>query len=318
MKVVVAGATGILGSELLPRLAAAGHSITGLTRSPHGACRLHAMGADAVIADVMDCQGLLHALDGFSADAVIHEATALTKIPMRHRDLYRTNELRNQGTANLLQLAEAVGAQRFITQSFFLGYGYCDHGEGMVTENAPFAQPVRGKFGLHAASLRANEQQVLLAPGIDGIALRYGLFYGPESSTFKLMEMARRRLLPITTPTGVTSLIHISDAAEATVAALERGRSGEAYNIVDNYPLRFAEYVETLARKAGARSPLRIPGWALRPAPYMHALMVGTRIRLSNEKAKRELGWEPKFPSCHEGLAAMVRSGAREAPHIGG
>lgn len=310
MKVIVAGATGTLGSELVPRLIAAGHSVTGLTRSLHGARRLHEMGADAVVADVINAGGLLCAFDRFSADAVIHEATSLTKVPLRHRDLYATNALRLQRTANLLRVAEAVGARRFVTQSFFLGYGYWDHGKALVTEEAPFAQPMRGKFGRHAASLRANEQLVLLAPGIDGIALRYGLFYGPEPTTRKLIEMARRRQLPITNPTGVTSPVHISDAARATVAALERGRGGEAYNIVDDTPLPFAEYVEALAYAAAAPTPFHIPGWMLRPAAYMYALMVTTRIRLSNEKAKRELGWEPSFRSCHEGLVATVKGEA--------
>ncbi|MEV4127326.1 NAD-dependent epimerase/dehydratase family protein [Nocardia sp. NPDC049707] len=305
MKILLAGATGTLGSELVSQLIDAGHTVIGLCRTETGARRLAAGGAEPVLADIMDERGLLTALEGRAADAVIHEATALTQTPTAHRHLYATNALRDMGTTHLLRAAETVGAHRFITQSFFLGYGYRDHGDDPVTEDAPFGVPAGDSFDRHLRSMLSNENQVLSAPGMDGIALRYGLFYGPEVSTYTLADMARKRRLPVSRPAGVTSPIHIVDAAAATVAALERGRGGEPYNIADDHPVGFDEYVRAIARAAGAPEPRRIPSWLLRATPYMHALMVRTRIRLSNEKAKRELNWSPRFPSCHEGLSAI-------------
>ncbi|WP_246258278.1 NAD-dependent epimerase/dehydratase family protein [Amycolatopsis anabasis] len=301
----MAGATGTLGSALLPRLVEAGHSVVALTRSAGGARRVADAGAEAVLADVLDEPGLLTALRGHRADAVIHQATALTRTPVAHRHLHATDELRDTGTAHLLRAAEQVGATRFVTQSFFLGYGYRDHGDGWVTEDQPFGELAGDEFDVHLRSMRSNEDQVFSADGIEGIALRYGLFYGPEPGTRKLMDQARKRMLPVPRPSGVTSPVHIEDAAAATVAALERGRGGQAYNVVDDHPLGFDEYVTALAAAAGAPAPRRVPAWLLRTTPYLHALMVGTRIRLSNAKAKRELGWAPRFPSCHEGLAAV-------------
>ncbi|WP_020667237.1 NAD-dependent epimerase/dehydratase family protein [Amycolatopsis nigrescens] len=306
MRVVLAGATGTVGSALVPMLVEAGHSVLGLTRSSGGAAKLTAAGATPVLADVLDEDALLGALNGQRADAVLHEATALTRTPMLHRHLHPTNELRDAGTRNLLRAAELVGATRFVTQSFFLGYGYRDHGDRPVTEDSPFARPDGSPFDVHMRSMRSNEDQVFGTPGIEGISLRYGLFYGPEVSTRKLMDLARKRMMPVTDPSGVTSPIHIDDAAAATVAALERGRAGQAYNIADDHPVGFAEYVRAVASAAGAPAPPRVPAWLLRAVPYLHALMVGTRIRLSNEKAKRELDWAPRFPSCHDGLAALA------------
>ncbi|MEV4163842.1 NAD-dependent epimerase/dehydratase family protein [Nonomuraea dietziae] len=303
MNVLLAGATGALGSVLVRDLLAAGHTVLGLTRSGGGARRLAEAGAVPVVADMMDREALLAALDGRQADAVVHEATAITGLPLFHRALYATDALRDRGTAHLLEAAKLVGAHRFVTQSFFLGYGYRDHGEAPVTEERPFAELGQGAFDPHMRSMRANEEQVSGTPGIEGISLRYGMFYGPEASTRKLMDMTRKRLLPVPDPAGTVSLIHIEDAASATVAALERGVAGRAYNVADDHPVRFDDYVRALAAAAGAPAPLRLPSALLRPMPYMYALMVGTRIRLSSERAKRELGWAPAYPSYREGLA---------------
>lgn len=306
MKILLAGATGTISSALLPQLRAAGHSVLGLTRSTSGAERLRAAGVQPVVADMMDADTLLAALDGQTADAVIHQATAITRTPTFHRDLYATDALRDEGTRNLLRAAESLGANRFVTQSFFLGYGWRDHGPNHLTENHPYGQPGHGPFDRHLRSLRSNEDQVLGAEGIHGVALRYGLFYGPERSTFSMMKMARRRQLPVPRPAGTMHLIHIADAASATVAALDRGRAGQAYNIVDDQPVGMDEYLDALAAAAGARRPRRIPGWLLRVTPYLHALLVGTHIRLDNSKAKRELDWKPQYPTYREGLPSAV------------
>ncbi|MFB9708994.1 NAD(P)-dependent oxidoreductase [Streptosporangium nondiastaticum] len=307
MKVLLAGASGTLGTALVPMLLASGHQVLGLTRSERGAARLKAMGVPSLPADLMDADGLLAALKGHQADAVIHQATAIAGAPMFHRDLYATDALRERGTANLLRAAAEIGARRFLTQSFFLGYGYRDHGPEPVEEERPFAMPTGHRaFDRHMRSMRANEDQVLGAPGIDGIALRYGMFYGPEPTTRRLMSMLRRRMLPVPRPSGTTAPIHIHDAASATVAALERGHAEQAYNIVDDRPVLFADYVRTLAAAAGAPEPVTVPGPVFRALPYLHALMVDTGIRVSNAKAKRRLGWRPAFPTYREGLETLA------------
>lgn len=302
MRVLLAGATGAVGRELVPQLHAAGHSIIGLSRSDRNAQKLREAGVEPVQADVMDRDELLRALTGYSADAVIHQATAITRTPMLHRDLYPTDALRDQGTAHLIDAAALVGAHRFVAQSFFLGYGYRDHGPTPVTEDRPFAT-LTGHRGTdrHLRSMRACEDQVLRGD-LDGIALRYGMFYGPDAMTRRLADLARRRLVPATHPSGVTSLIHLHDAASATVAALERGRPGHAYNIADDQPVEFTEFLTTLAASVGAKPPRSVPAWTLKALPYLYSFMVGTRIRLDCDKAKRDLGWSPTYPSIREGL----------------
>lgn len=303
MRVLLAGATGAIGSALVPQLLRAGHDVLGLTRSRPGAARLAARGARPVVADLMDRDDLLRALDGAEADAVVHQATAITGAPLFHRSLYATDDLREQGTANLLRAAAEVGAGRFVTQSFFLGYGYRDHGPEPLTEEHPFAEPTGHRAtDRHMRSMRANEDQVLAA---SGIALRYGMFYGPEPMTLRLLESARRRRVPAIRGAGTLSPIHLHDAAAATVAALERGRPAQAYNIVDDQPVGFDDYVRAAAEAAGGPAPRLVPAGALRMLPYLYALMVATRIRLDNAKAKRELGWAPAFPGAREGLAAV-------------
>ncbi|RKT82389.1 Nucleoside-diphosphate-sugar epimerase [Saccharopolyspora antimicrobica] len=306
MRIVLAGATGTLSSELVPRLLAAGHEVVGLTRTASGAQRLRTAGVTPVVTDVMAADALLTALDGRTADAVIHQATAITRTPAFHRDLHPTDALRDVGTRNLLRAAKRLGARRFVTQSFFLGYGWRDHGPGLLTEDHPYAEPERGPFGHHMRSLRSNEDQVLRSPDLEGIALRYGLFYGPEPATRKMLELTRKRQLPIPRPAATLHPIHIADAASATVAALERGRAGQAYNIVDDQPVDMGDYLAALAETAGAPPPRRVPGWLFRAVPYMHSLLVGTRIGLDNSKAKRELGWAPEYPTYRDGLPSTV------------
>lgn len=307
MRILLAGATGTLGTALLPMLVAAGHELLGVTRTAAGAVRLTSMGVLPVQADVMDVEDLLTALDGRQVDAVIHQATAITGVPLFHRSLYATDALRDHGTANLLRAAAAVGARRFVTQSFFLGYGYRDHGAEPLGEDHPFAE-LTGHPGIdrHMRAMRSNEDQVLHAPGIEGIALRYGMFYGPEPATRRLMHLAKRRLLPALRPSGTTSVIHIHDAAAATMAALESGRPGQPYNIVDDQPVTFTDYFRAIADVVGASPPRTVPGHLLAVLPYLHALMVRTHIRLSNQRAKRELGWTPDFPTHRAGLAAVA------------
>lgn len=307
MRVLLAGAAGAVGKELIPQLHEAGHSILGLTRSARKVAELRDAGVEPVLADVMKRDGLLRALDGQSADAVVHQATAITGAPMFHRDLYATDTLRDQGTAHLISAAALIGASRFVAQSFFLGYGYRDHGLAPVTEDQPFATPTgHSATDRHMHSLRSCEDQVLRTDGLDGIALRYGMFYGPDPMTRKMANLIQRRLVPAVRPTGIVSPIHIRDAASAAVAALERGEPGHAYNVADDHPVSFTDFFTALAATFGSRPPSTVPAWVLKPLPYLHSLMSTSRIRLDSTKAIRDLGWAPSYPSIYEGLKGLL------------
>jgi nucleoside-diphosphate-sugar epimerase len=305
MKVLLAGATGTLGIPLVRAFVAGGHEVIGLSRTPGKGDKLRALGAKPVIADIVDQTALLNAVEGLEADAVVHQATALKKIPMRHRDMAATNALREAGTTNMLAAARVVGARRFVTQSFLTGYGYGDWGSKVLAEDDPFAPPGRGKFEQHLAALRSTESQTFAADGIEGIALRYGSLYGPGGATEPLIGMLRRRRLPVPRGGGgITSLIYVDDAATATVAALERGRPGEAYNVVDDEPVAWGRFFGTLAKAFGAPPPREVPRWIFRFMPYAGAVMLGT-YRLSNAKAGRELGWTPTARTYREGIQRL-------------
>lgn len=303
MKVVVAGATGAIGVPLVRALVDHGHEVIGLTRSARSAADYGDIWAGAIVADVRDAQSLRSAARPIRADAVIHQLTALTRPPIRYRDLDQTNDLRIRGTRHLLELAAAVGATRFVTQSFLGGYGYGDHGEAVLTEEDRFAPPGRSpRLERALAALRSGEQQVLTSADVEGVALRYGLFYGPGRPLDAMLTMLRRRQLPIPRGGGGTlSYVYVPDAARATVAALERGRAGRAYNICDDEPVRWGTFISAVAKTFGTPPPFRVPRWILRAAPYAHVIMTST-IRLSNQRAKGELDWFPSAPTYQEGL----------------
>ena len=308
MKVLLAGASGALGIPITRQLLAHGHQVLGLTRHKAGAGRLAALGARPVVADALDRDGLLRAVDGLAADAVVHELTALRKPPLRHRGMALTNRLRTEGTANLLAAAEALGARRFLTQSIILGYGYRDHGDRVLTEQDPFGRLAGDRTDPHVAAMRSTEQQAFTAP--EGIALRYGLLYGGDAERLR-PQFARRRL-PVAKG-GVLGWIHHEDAAAATVAALERGRAGQAYNLVDDLPASWQEVFTAMAAAMGAPPPRRVPGWLVRlGAPLLAAFLIDTSMRVSNAKAKAELGWRPAYPTYHDGIRAMAGGAARK------
>lgn len=306
MRVLLAGASGAVGTPLTRQLIAAGHEVVGISRSQTNAERLRNGGAEAVVADVIDRENLLAAVRGVRADAVMHQLTALRTTKMREA-MQGTNNLRTTGTANLLAAARAVGAHRFLTQSIVLGYGYRDHGPHVITEDDPFAEPVSGQLGEAVAAIRSTEEQVFSADEMEGIALRYGFFYGQDSFTTMIVNLVRKRRLPVPSSGGFANFIYLEDAAAATVAALEKGRAGQAYNIVDDEPVRWGDYLDTLAAELGARRPWRVPSWMLRPIPYAHAMMT-TSMRISNAKAKRELGWAPAVSTYREGIPLMAKA----------
>jgi nucleoside-diphosphate-sugar epimerase len=297
MRVLLAGATGAIGAPLTKALVASGHEVVALTRRHGGA----PAGTFEVVGDALDHDGLLAAVRGVEVDAVVHQLTALKKSPVRHKDMEATNRLRVEGTANLLAAARATGARRFVTQSMIFGYGYGDLGPHPRTEADVFGRGGYGRFDAHIAAMRSNEQQVHTAEGIDGIALRYGIFYGAEGD--HNIELIRQGKLPVPKG-GIMSFVHVEDAAAATVAALERGRGGEAYNVVDDEPASWRDYFRTAAAHLGAPDPRSVPGWVLRPIPLMHSILTGT-YRIANAKARAELGWTPAKPTFREGIAAL-------------
>jgi nucleoside-diphosphate-sugar epimerase len=312
MKVLLAGASGVFGTVLVPALVAAGHEVTGITRNAKGAERIAELGGSAVVTvDALDRPGLLKAVEGMHFDAVISQLTALSKPPMRHKDMHQTNVLRVEGTENLMAVAHAVGATRFLTQSMIFGYGYGDLGETPLTESAEFGPAGRKHFDDHGEAMLRNEQIAFGADGIDGISLRYGLFYG-NPATAAFVGLLKARKLPVV-PGGLNSFIHLADAATATVAALEHGRGGEAYNIVDDTPVMFGELVSEAARVFQAPKPMRFPAWLLKPMQYSYTFMTGRWI-VSNAKAKAELDWKPRYASYREGLRADAAANVSASP----
>ncbi|MFI5553652.1 NAD-dependent epimerase/dehydratase family protein [Streptomyces sp. NPDC051738] len=293
--ILLAGASGVLGGHISRALTEAGHKVTGLGRGPDNGVR----------ADLLDRDALLRAVDGRHFDTVIHAATALRKPPMRHRDMHATNALRIDGTAHLIEAARATGAGRLVAESMVFGYGYGDHGDRVIVEEDVFGPPGRSpELERHIAAMRVKEQLTFGAEGLAGIALRFGLFYGP-GGTDALVPMLRKRQLPVPADHGrVLPWIDLTDAARAMVAAVERGRPGQAYNIADRAPLGFGAHVRCVAEEFGLPKPMTVPLWLTRPMSYAHTVM-STSLRVSTAKAERELGWTPAHPAVRDGLAAM-------------
>lgn len=303
MRVLVAGAAGAIGVPLTRQLREHGHEVYGLTRDPARARALADRGVRAVVADALDRAALLRAVDGITADAVVHQLTALTRPPLRYADMTATNRLRVEGSANLLAAAEVVGAGRFLTQSIVLGYGFRDHGDRVLTEDDPFGVPQGGRLDPTLAALRDAEAMAFSAP--HGVALRYGMFYGGDAGGLRATLMRRR--LPMTRDGGVLPWVHVEDAAAATVAALAHGRAGTAYNVADDEPTTMARIYTALAEAFGAPPPRRAPDWLLRlAAPYAATFALDTGIRVSTARARADLGWRPRYPSYREGVAATA------------
>jgi len=312
MKILIAGATGALGVPLVRALIASGHQVIGLTRTPDNARELSTPGAQPVVADAMDRDGLLRAVDGLHADAVVHALTALKKTPLRHRDMYQTNALREVGTANLLAAARADDARTFVAESMTMGYGYGDWGEQVLTESA--VRPAWALSGVRAAPGGVPCVGAAAFRGDTGwldrrLSLRYGAFYGPESIR-PIIQMLRRRSLPL--PDGgraVMSWIYIENAAAAIAAALERGRGGQAYNIVDDEPVRVRDFFAQLAQQSHTPRPLSLPAWAMRMVAPYGTDFFATTMRVSNARAVREPGWKPAAaPTYHEGIQRAIQA----------
>jgi nucleoside-diphosphate-sugar epimerase len=301
MRVFVAGATGAIGKQLVSRLVAGGHEVHGMTRTESKQGMLRELGAVPVVADALDPDQVAAAVARARPDVIVHQLTALGGEGMRglKRRIAMTNRLRSEGTDHLLSAGQAVGVRRFVAQS---NYGlYARTGGPVKSEDDPVDPEPPGKQREAAAAIYHLEEAVLDASWTEGIVLRYGAFYGPGTG---MDEWFRKRRFPLVGDGGgVWSWIHVADAAEATVAAVEHGSRG-VYNVVDD-PAPVAEWLPALTRMLSGKQPRRVPRFILRLAAGEFAVVMMTDARgASNAKAKRELGWRPAHPSWRQGFAA--------------
>jgi nucleoside-diphosphate-sugar epimerase len=296
MTIILAGASGVFGRHITRTLRDAGHQVLGLGRGAGNEIR----------ADLMDRTGLLRAVQGVRADVVVHAATALRKPPMTNKAMYATDDLRTTGTTNLLEAAAAVGARRFVGENIVFGYGYRDFGDRVLTETDPFAESGPGNgFARHLYAMSQKERLPLQVPGLAAISLRFGLFYG-EGGTDAIVEMLRKRQMPAFNDHGrVLPWINLADAATAVLAAIERGRPGAAYNIVDESRIGFGGMLRAVAEAYHTPKPLTVPVWLTAVMPYAHR-MATMSMRVSTDKARQELGWRPAYPTIADGLAATA------------
>ncbi len=311
MKVFVAGATGAVGKRLLPLLVDSGYDVVGMTRSPQKQELVRELGAEPVVADGLDRDAVMTAVMRSEPDVVIHQMTGLTGVKSFRnfdKEFALTNRLRTEGVDYLLEAATAAGATRFIAQSFG-NWNYERTGGSVKTEDDPLdpSPPKRQRESM--AAIRHLEEAVV---GAGGIALRFGILYGPGNAISEdgdIAAMLRKRQFPIVgNGGGVWSFTHIDDAATATLAAIERGEPG-IYNVPDDEPVRVADWLPELARALDAKPPRRVPVWLGRLASGEVGVSVMTQIRgASNAKAKRELGWRPRYPSYREGFAEGLRA----------
>jgi 2-alkyl-3-oxoalkanoate reductase len=306
MRVLVAGASGAIGTRLVPQLIDAGHEVIGTYHSAGNAERVRALGAEPVELDLLDRDAVVRAVVGAKPDAIVHQATALAgDLDFKHfdRSFHQTSLLRTQGTDSLLAAAKAAGVDRFVAQS----YASMRHARtgGMVkTEDDPLDPDPVPAMSEAMAAMRYLDETVTAARGT---VLRYGAFYGAANDG--LIEPVRKRMFPIVGDGGgVTSFIHLDDAAAATVLALEH--EGPAiYNIVDDDPAPVREWLPVLAGALDAKPPRRVPRWLARLFAGELAVMIGTESRgVSNAKAKRQLGWAPRYPSWRDGFVATYAS----------
>jgi nucleoside-diphosphate-sugar epimerase len=311
MKVLVAGASGALGGRLVPQLVARGHVVVGMTRTPSKADALRALGARPAVADALDPDAVARVVAEAEPEVIVHQLTALSGgLDMRHIDrfLATTNRLRTEGTDHLLAAGRAVGARRFVAQSY-AGWPFSRTGGPAKSETDPLDPHPPEALRETLDAIRYLERAVTGIDWGEGLVLRYGGFYGPGTGMSlepdaDMAKVVRRRRIPIVGGGGgVWSFIHIDDAAAATVSAVEHGPDG-IYNVVDDEPAPVREWLPALATALHAKPPRRIPRWLGRLAAGEAATVMMTEIRgASNAKAKRELGWRPRYASWRVGFA---------------
>lgn len=308
MRIFLAGAAGVVGRQLVPMLVAGGHTVLGTTRDPGRTADLRAAGAEPVVLDALDPAAVRRAVVEAGPEVVVHQLTALTGlIDLRRfdRTFAATNRLRTAGTDHLLAAAREAGARLLVAQSFG-GWPAERTGGPVKTEDDPFDPATAAPRTL--AALRHLERVVTGSDRPAGIVLRYGLFYGPGTSLAadsEMTELVRKRRFPVVgAGTGVWSFCHVTDAARATVAAIERGTPG-TYAIADDEPAPVREWLPALASALGARPPMRVPAWVARPMIGRQGMTMMTSMRgVSNAKARRELDWAPTWSSWREGFVS--------------
>jgi nucleoside-diphosphate-sugar epimerase len=313
MRIFVAGATGAVGRELVPQLIAAGHTVAGLTRSASKAEAIKRAGAQPIVADVFDAPAIRQAFVSFQPEIVIHQMTGLTGMTdLTHfdRSFAATNRLRTEGTDLLLLASREVGVRRFIAQSY-CGWTFARDGGAIKSENEELDSDPPQEMRRTLDAIQYLERSVTNSAAPEGIVLRYGGFYGPATGVLEpgVIDQIRRRRMPLLGDGGGWwSFLHVDDAASAAVAAIDRGKAGQVYNIVDDEPAQVRDWLPALATMLGARPPLHIPAWIGRLIAGEHMVAMMTQVRAgSNDKAKRELGWRPAHPSWRAGFAEIIR-----------
>ena len=304
MRVFVAGGSGVVGRRLVPQLVARGHQVTATTTSAAKLNMLERLGATGVVMDGLDAVSVGEGVAKAQPDTIVHQMTGLSvahagKPDLKHPDRFfaATNRLRSEGTDHLLAAAEATGVSHVVGQSFG-AFGGIREGGWVKTEEDPMDPgPTGARTGTEA--IRHLEDVVVKA---GGAVLRYGSLYGP-GATDDQVELVRKRKFPLVGGgTGYTSWVHLDDAASATILAMEHKASG-VFNIVDDEPALASEWLPYLAACAGAKQPMRVPAWLARLLAGEMAVMIMTEARgFSNAKAKRELGWQLRYPSWRQGF----------------
>ena len=309
MRVFVAGASGVIGRSLVPKLVAAGHEVTGTTRNERSAEAIRAAGAQAAICDALDAAAVEDAVIAAAPEAIVSELTSLPKdYDLRTIDYGPTNRVRVEGGRNLISAGRKVGAGRYISQS--IAFVYEPEGDWVKDEEARTFVEAPGRFASGLEATLTSEREALEADGMEGLVLRYGQFYGPDTYFDRggsIAEQVRKRRFPqVGSGSGVFSFIHVDDAADATVASIERGSPG-IYNVVDDDPAPISDWLPIYADAINAKRPMRVPTFLARLLGGKMAAIMATQLRgASNAKAKRELGWQPAHPSWRQGFAASL------------
>jgi nucleoside-diphosphate-sugar epimerase len=313
VKVLVAGSTGALGIRTVRKLVEQGHEVFGLTRSQAKAGAISRLGATPVFGDVLDEASIESVVAEVRPEGVAQLLNAIPKRgAFRPSDLDATNELRTTGTRNLIASSVRHGVKRYVVESMIFGYGYGDRGSEPLSEDAPFADRVEaGQMNPALDALRVMERSALDTsdhPGLEGVALRLGLFYGPGvGSTEFMTSMLRKHLMFLPGGgKGQLSWIHVEDGAAAVVIALEEAAAGSVYNVVDDEPASMGDMAKEMAQQLGLPGPKNMPvGVAKLVSSYL-AQMANTNLRASNARIKAELGWKPEYPTIREGVASIA------------
>jgi 2-alkyl-3-oxoalkanoate reductase len=316
MKVFLAGATGVLGRALVPQLVVRGHEVVGMTRSASKQELVRSLGARPVVADALDPGAVAQAVASAEPEVIVHQLTALSgrmsmremRHPERSSAFQMTNRLRTEGTDHLLAAGRAVGARRFVAQSF-AAFRWARRGGPALTEADPLDRDPPAALRMALPGILHAERAVTTIEWGEGLVLRYGGFYGPGTGISLAADAVmaapiRKRRFPIVGDGGgVWSHVHVEDAAAATAIAVERGGPG-IYNVVDDEPAPVREWLPVLASALDAKPPRRIPRWLGRLLAGETATAMMTDVRgASNAKAKRELGWKPRYASWRQGFA---------------